>query len=419
MGVTLVFRVKDVNWPYIFLYNNLQRLLSKLNSKWGDPYAGATLKVAWGYGEQALEYQPQDKEMRFRGPNLARQEDGTVLINALLIFGVDSLDPDSREEAIERGKREIPRILDFMRERFAGFKKVKLVDAAEELYVRETRHIKGEYRLTIDDVLENRDQWDRIAHGSYPVDIQPAAPDDLGNIVGKPAVYSVPFRSLVPLKVDNLLVVGRSASYDSLPHGSARVVPVGMATGEAGGVAAAYSLEKQVSFREMSKSRQAITWVQDTLKKQGAYLVEYTPPRPAAMDHWAYEGLKVMRRLGLAAGGYNNDYRLDQEIRFWDANYVVNQTMERVKYFRPQAGVEVRGVSFPENLNCGQLLQGLGEALTGEKLTVEQAADLLEKRSIFTEEIREHYRDFAGVPTFGELYALLGKAYEYLLDVGN
>ena len=74
MGVTLVFRVKKVKWPLVFFYNNLMRLLSKLKSGWGDPYAGASWKVAWGYGEQALEYQPHDPEMRFRGPNLARQK---------------------------------------------------------------------------------------------------------------------------------------------------------------------------------------------------------------------------------------------------------------------------------------------------------------------------------------------------------
>ena len=77
-----------------------------------------------------------------------------------------------------------------------GFGKVELVDTAERLYVRETRHIQGEYRLTITDVLENRDHWDRIAHGSYPVDIQPTAPDNLGNVIGKPAIYSIPFAVL-------------------------------------------------------------------------------------------------------------------------------------------------------------------------------------------------------------------------------
>lgn len=412
MGVTLVFRVKDVNWPVVFLHNNLARLLSKVKPEWGDPHAGASWKVAWGYGQEALEYQPRDKMMRYRGPNLARQADGTILINALLIFGVDSLDPASRAQAIERGKEEIPHILEFMRKRFNGFSRVKLVDTAEQLYVRETRHINGEYRLTIDDVLENRDHWDRIAHGSYPVDIQPAAPDDLGNIVGKPALYSIPFRCLVPREVDSLLVVGRSASYDSLPHGSARVIPVGMATGEAAGVAAAYSVKEDTDFREMSKSRETIARVQDQLVRQGAYLAEYTPPRPAVMEHWAYPGMQVMRRLGLAAGGYSNNYRLDDPIQYWDANYFVNTTLQRAAFFKP--GTVFYPVEFSPELNSGRLLAGVAQSLTGRELPVEQAEQVLREKRIFDEDLAAHFQDYGQVPTFGQLYALMGRVYEYL-----
>lgn len=413
MGVTLVFRVKDVNWPYIFLYNNFSRIISKIKPDWGDPNAGATLKVAWGYGKKALEYEPQDKMMRFRGPNLARQKDGTVLINALLIFGVDSLDPESKAQGIERGKKEIPHILEFMQERFPGFADVKLVDTAEQLYVRETRHIHGEYRVTIDDVLENRDHWDRIAHGSYPVDIQPVAPDNLGNVIGKPAIYSIPFRSIVPLQVDNLLVVGRSASYDSLPHGSIRVVPVGMVVGEAAGAAVAYSLENKISFREMSKSKQAISSLQERLKKQGAYLVEYEPPQPAVMDHWAYPGVKTMRGLGLAAGGYSNNYRLEDTIQYWDADYMLNSVLKRLEQLKP--GFTYTIVSFPQNLTRKELLIGLSGVLNSEQMSFEEAIELLEKKEILIPEIKNHMLDMEGVPTFAELYMLLARMYEIAL----
>lgn len=413
MGVTLVFAVKGVNWPYVFLYNNWQRLISKLKPGWGDPYAGAGWKTAWGYGEQALEYQPQDKLMRFRGPNLARQKGGSVLINALLIFGVDALDPESRALGIERGKKELPHILEFMREKFPGFARVELVDTAKRLYVRETRHIEGEYRLTITDVLENRDQWDRIAHGSYPVDIQPAGPDDLGNVIGNPAIYSIPFGSLVPLKIDNLLVVGRGASYDSLPHGSARVVPIGMAVGEAAGVAAAYSVENDLGFREMSKSREAVEQIQERLKKQGAYLVEYDPPQPAVMDHWAYPGVRVMRELGLAAGGYGNNYRLEEPIKYWDANYMLAEVLKQAHRFNNT--VVVREIQFPENLTRADLLSGLCEALTGEKTSPEKSAALLRQKGVLMPETEDRMQDMQAAPTFGELYTLLARVYEVLM----
>ena len=195
--------------------------------KQGSADMGATKKMAWGYTEEGYGYEPQDKMMRLRGFNVARQDNGNVLINALIIFGVDVLDPESKAEGIARGQRELEYILPYIRENFAGFEKAQLAGTAEQLYVRESRHIIGEYQLTIDDVLENRDQWDKIAIGSYPVDVQPTATQRYGTVIGSPDRYAVPFRSLVPLAVDDLLVVGRSASYKSLAAGSARVIPLG------------------------------------------------------------------------------------------------------------------------------------------------------------------------------------------------
>jgi len=317
-GVTLVFEVSGVDWRAVtdYLKND------------GDAGTGADAVSAWGYGLEAQQYQPVDTNMRFRGPNIARQKNGNVLLNALIIFGVDALAPASYQAGIIRGRREIPYIIEFMRENFAGFEEAAYAGSAPRLYVRETRHIEGEYRLSITDVLENKDHWDRIGHGSYPVDVQPTGPANFGNIIGVPDIYSIPFRCLVPLKVDGLLVAGRSASYDSIPHGSARVIPVGMVTGEACGTAAAYAVNNGVSFRRMTADREAVGWLQERLKSQGAYLTEYTPPRMAVMSHWAYPGVAVMRELGLTEGGYNNDYRLENELPSrWALQNKINKLM--------------------------------------------------------------------------------------------
>ena len=236
--------------------------------------------------------------MRLRGFNIARQNNGNVLINALIIFGVDPLSEESKAEGIARAQAEMEYLIPYIRENFAGFEKAELVKTAEQLYVRESRHIIGEYQLTIDDVLENRDQWDKIAIGAYPVDVQPTAAQTYGTVIGSPDRYAIPFRCLVPLKVDNLLVVGRSASYMSLAAGSARVIPIGMAEGEAAGVAAAYSVNNQMDFRTMSQEKTAIASVQEALKKQGAYLEDFEV-HEAFMDHWAYPGVKVLRSLGI------------------------------------------------------------------------------------------------------------------------
>jgi hypothetical protein len=154
--------------------------------------------------------------------------------------------------------------------------------------------------------MENRDQWDRIAFGSYSVDIQRISPTDSGAVMSHPDKYAIPFRSIVPQQVDGLLVVGRSASFDTLPHGSARVIPVGMATGEAAGAAAKLVKEKGVTFRQLSGSKDQIAELQTMLNKQGMDLKAYQIKPKFYMQQKAYEGLKTMVSMGLVVGGYDN-----------------------------------------------------------------------------------------------------------------
>lgn len=172
------------------------------------------------------------KETRLRGLNIALQDDGNVLVNGFIIFGVNPLDKASKATGMERGKAELEYIVPYLQENFIGFANAELVGTAEQLYVRESRHILGEYQLTLDDVLENRNFEDVIALGSYPVDVPPNEQRTVGIILGNPDRYGVPFRCLVPVDIDGMLVVGRSASYTSLAAGSARVIPLGMAEGD-------------------------------------------------------------------------------------------------------------------------------------------------------------------------------------------
>ncbi len=300
-GVTLVFQLTGVDWAQVSAYLNGD----------ADPNTGATDKAAWGYNAESAAYVPHDAETRLRGLNLALQEDGSVLVNGFILFGVDPLDAESKEAGIRRGRAELEYIVPELRAHFAGFSRAALSGTAEQLYVRESRHILGEYRLTLDDVLENRWFADTIAIGSYPVDVPPSAAQTAGIILGNPDRYGVPFRALVPRGIDGLLVVGRSASYTSLAAGSARVIPLGMAEGDAAGVAAAYAVEHGVSFREICADADAVAEIQSMLTAQGAYLEQWPSVDEAVEHHWAYPAVKTLRALALVAGGYRNDYQLD------------------------------------------------------------------------------------------------------------
>jgi hypothetical protein len=300
MAVTLVFKVKNVT-PEVW-----KQVKKRLNEDADLGGTGADETSAWGYSGMRAYVPVNPKLAKMRGLNIGRQNDNTILLNALLLYEVDPFDPGSRKKAVETAQTELPHVVEFMKKTFPEFAGVELGGVAPELYVRETRHMIGEYRLNIVDQLENRDQWDRIAFGAYEGDIQPKDPSDGGNVVLDPIKYAIPFRSIVPQKVDGLLVVGRSASFDTLAHGSARVIPNGMAEGEAAGVAAKVAKKYNTTFREMSKSKEQITEMQSIMNKQGMDIQPYKLKNEPYMNHKDYAGLKVALYLHLIDGSYGN-----------------------------------------------------------------------------------------------------------------
>ena len=398
MGVTLVFELSGVNWDKVvdYLEND------------DNAGTGATEKTAWGYTREGYAYEPKDDLMRLRGFNVARQDNGNVLVNALIIFGVDAMSEESKAEGIARARKELEYIVPYVRENFIGFENVELEGTASQLYIRESRHIIGEYQLTIDDVLENRDQWDKIAIVAYPADIQPTAGQTYGTVIGSPDRYAIPFRSIVPLDVENMLVIGRSASYTSLAAGSARVIPVGMAEGEAAGVASAYSLNNAISFRDMSADEAAIADIQKTLKKQGAYLDDFTV-HEAFMDHWAYPGVKVIRSLGLLDGGYSNDYRLEEPMGKWRLQNMINNSLKKT-------GSEFALVEdIADPVTNGNMISVAARLADVNADTYEAQLDGLQETGTVTDEIRNHLGAENETPMAAEAIMIVANLYQYYL----
>ena len=64
--------------------------------------------------------------------------------------------------------------------------------------------------------------------------------------------YEIPYRCLVPMGVEQLLVAGRCISADHVAHARSRNMPACMATGQAAGVAAAIAIEDHVTVRNVS-----------------------------------------------------------------------------------------------------------------------------------------------------------------------
>jgi hypothetical protein len=108
--------------------------------------------------------------------------------------------------------------------------------------VRESRRVHGDHRLTREDVLGGRRFADEIALCGAPIEDHGAGSDTAWRYVGEgigSSVYGIPYRTLLPLGVEGLLVAGRcfSATHDA--HASARSMATCMAMGQAAGTAAA------------------------------------------------------------------------------------------------------------------------------------------------------------------------------------
>ena len=414
MGVTLVFRVSGVNWDSMCRYLTIKRGIGEIFNK--STSMGVSGNTAWGFSDEGYAYEPSDEAMRLRGFNMAKQDNGDVLVNALLIFDVDPLDEASREEGIARAKAELENIIPYLQDEFWGFGDCELAGTAEDLYVRESRHITCEYNLTIDDVLENRDQDDRIAVTSYPVDVQPTKTQTYGTVVGYPDQYAVGYKSLVPQDVDGLLVVGRAAGYTSLAAGSARIVPTGMACGEAAGVAVAVAKAQSATPRDLVDDDAAIAEIQEKLSAQGAKL-DHTQTHEDVMDHWAYPGVKVLRSLGVLDGGYDNNYYLDDTITMNRYQNMVNNAVKKAGFALPEK-IYVNE-EIPARQIIGTMARAVIELEGADKLADDNDVymNALKERGIMTDELAEYFTDMEAAPNAGAVTLLTARFYSYLLTL--
>ena len=125
-----------------------------------------------------------------------------------------------------------------MRQSIPGCEHIYLLDRPE-IGVRETRHFRGEYVLNIEDILTQRQFEDSIGKGSHAIDVSPL-PKHLEKVkLPDRWSFGIPYRSLVPLQVENVLLAGRCISCTHEASGCIRPTVQCMVTGQAAGTAAA------------------------------------------------------------------------------------------------------------------------------------------------------------------------------------
>jgi len=193
------------------------------------------------------------------------------------------------------GREQADFLWKFIRKYVPGFESCWLVDTAPLLGVRESRRIVGEYVLTGRDVLEGKGFDDVICISNHGFDVHgpdcvgnqkwievefdgetkygiwkrsgrgsttlPPDPSKYVNYKGQPAAeaefdrryHEIPYRSLVPAKLDNLLVAGRCLSADFMAQSAYRLIMACLSMGEAAGTATAISLKRDIPPRRVDR----------------------------------------------------------------------------------------------------------------------------------------------------------------------
>ena len=196
------------------------------------------------------------------------------------IFDTDCLDEESMTQAMMWGRKSLQEYLRFYREYVPGCDNIELISTASMLGVRETRRIRCDYMLGVQDFLERAEFEDEIGRYCYPVDIHVMNTDEeeykrfleeynKSLHYEKGESYGIPYRSLIPVSFDNVLTAGRCMGTDRQMEASIRVMPGCYITGQAAGTAAAMACDGSGDVRSVD-----VKALQKALLDGGAYLRE-------------------------------------------------------------------------------------------------------------------------------------------------
>ena len=179
--------------------------------------------------------------------------------------------PTSPEEVTEAevlARKQVYEIYDFMKRHADGLENSFLMMTAAEIGVRESRMIVGDYVLTEQDCKNCVKFEDAIAACNYDIDIH--NPEGTGTshyYFPAGAYYTIPYRSLTPKNINNMLVAGRCISSDHGAQASYRIMPVVCCIGEAAGSAIGLAVKSGCSVRDINPKD-----LQSVLKKNRAYI---------------------------------------------------------------------------------------------------------------------------------------------------
>lgn len=222
MAVTISFHMIGVNWDAAFADP--------------DPYFTKYAKAAIDQGRL---HPDLSKLYLMKGFHV-----GSVFCNSVHVRGVDGTDPVAVGRATQEGRRRCHQLAQFLQTDVPGFETAHMSMLSPTVGVRETRKLEGVYKVTGGDLARATKFPDGIVACDNPIDDVMRSEADMTHdaAIQEGSYYTIPFRSLIPQKISNLMFAGRILSADPTAFASVRGMPQCMAMGQATGIAAALAL---------------------------------------------------------------------------------------------------------------------------------------------------------------------------------
>lgn len=183
---------------------------------------------------------------------------GIVTCNMTNAIEIDGTCAEDLTKATLICRRQMDDIVKYLRKFVPGYENCFIISSASLIGIRETRHFKGKYTLTEQDILEAKVFDDYVVKDAYfnfdvhnisgsgldKTGVQKHFPQENG--------YTIPYRCLLPEIKKNLLLCGRNISGTHMAHSNFRVMPICVGIGEAAGAAAFVSVLQNCSLNDIS-----------------------------------------------------------------------------------------------------------------------------------------------------------------------
>jgi hypothetical protein len=251
--VTLMFTIGGVEWDKV--------------QKWRTDYP---MTNVWEEAQRNGDMRPFQKTIMGFWWTPTRPDQ--VGVNFTHIIYIDSTKAEDLTAATVEGRKQAWECIPVFRKYVQGMENCYMVSTPNTVGIRESRRIMGDYILTEDDIKAQREFDDNICYGSFFVDIHCIDGVGMDETVWRPPKgfkYHIPYRTLLPLGIDNLMTAGRCVSCTHIALGSIRVMVPCIGMGEAAGTASAMSVRQNVAPRKIDIGK-----LQAQLRKQGGIIEE-------------------------------------------------------------------------------------------------------------------------------------------------